>query len=333
MAVSEATAKRRVTATDVAAVAGVSRATVGFVLNRTRGQTISEGTRERVLEAALRLGYRPNSAAQALASGRSRIVLFVLPDWPVEYSFRIYLDEASRVLDEAGYSLVTYTRRPHGETRPLWELLTPDSVFGFTSFSPDEIASMRGCGIRRIFPDPARQEPLDLSLAVSAGPRLQVEHLYEHGRRQLAYAAFADPLPSSLVQARHDAARERAHSLDLPPVDIRYIDYRDGSADDAVRAWHGAGVTGVVAFNDDVAAAVVSAAIRIGIRIPDDLAVIGHDDSPIATMFVPALSTVRFDTATLGRGFAEYAINQTEGRPLPDWRPPVSAILVRREST
>lgn len=333
MAESEPTSKRRVTAMDVAAAAGVSRATVGFVLNRTRGQTISEGTRERVLEAALRLGYRPNSAAQALASGRSRIILLVLPDWPVEFSFRIYLDEASRVLDEAGYSLVTYTRHPHGETRPLWELLNPDCVFGITPFSAHDVASMRGCGIRRIFPDPARWEAVDLSMAVSAGPRLQIEHLHERGHRNLIYAAFDEPHPSSLVQARHHVALTHAHTLGLPPLDIRHIDYHVGPADRTVRDWHAAGVTGIAAFNDDVAAAVVGAAVRVGIRVPEDLAVIGHDDNPIATMFVPALSTVRFDTVTLGRAFADLALHQIEDRPAPDWRPPANATLICRDST
>lgn len=333
MAGPETTARRRVTAVDVAAAAGVSRATVGFVLNRTRGQTISESTRERVLEAAARLGYRPNSAARALASGRSRIILLVLPDWPIEFSFRAYLNEASRLLDESGYSLVTYTRHPHGESRPLWELLSPDGVFGITPFSPPELTSMRGCGIRKIFPDPARKEAVDLSMAVSAGPRLQIEHLQERGLRSLVYAAFDEPHPSPLVQARHRAAHSYAQSLGLPPLDIRYIDYRDGSADCMVRDWNSAGVTGVAAFNDDVAAAVVSAAMRIGVRVPEELAVIGHDDSPIATMFVPALSTVHFDTESLGRRFAEVALHEIDGRPLPDWRSPVNATLIRRQST
>lgn len=330
---SGATAKRRVTAEDVAAAAGVSRATVGFVLNRTRGQTISEGTRERVLEAAFRLGYRPNSAAQTLASGRSKIVLLVLPDWPVEFSFRRYLDEASRVLDEAGYSLVTYTRHPRGETRPLWELLNPDCVFGFAPFSLHDIASMQGSGIRRIFPEPTQRDPIDLSIAVSAGPQLQIEHLHDRGHRILAYATVDEPHPYSLAQARHQAALSHAASLSLRPIDTRYIDYRNGSADRAVRDWRDAGVTGVAAFNDDAAAAVVGAAVRVGIRVPEDLAVIGHDDSPVATMFVPALSTIRFDTAALGGRFAEYALRQIEGRPLSEWHSPEKAILVHREST
>lgn len=333
MTVPEVTAGRRVTATDVAQAAGVSRATVGFVLNNTQGQTIRESTRERVLDAAVSLGYRPNSAAQALARGSSKIILLVLPDWPSGFSFRTYLDEASRVLDEAGYSLVTHTRHPRGTTRPLWESLNPDIVFGLAPFSSGEIASMRGCGIQRIFPDPARREAADLSMAVSTGPRLQVEHLYERGCRKLAYAAFDHPSLASLAEERHQAARSHADSLGLPPVDFRRIDYRDGSTDRAVRDWHGAGVTGVAAFSDDVAAAVAGAAIRAGIRVPADLAVIGHDDSPIAALFVPTLSTVRFDAAALGRGFADLALHQVEGRPTPRPGPSETATVVQREST
>src|SRR5690625_354370 len=85
---------KRVTAADVARALGLSRATVGFVLNNTPGQTIPEQTRRRVLAEAERLGYRPHTAARALASGRSHIVLVVLPDWPIDYSLRRHLEEA-----------------------------------------------------------------------------------------------------------------------------------------------------------------------------------------------------------------------------------------------
>ncbi|MBL7496343.1 LacI family DNA-binding transcriptional regulator [Frankia sp. CNm7] len=327
-------AGRRVTAVDVARAAGVSRATVGFVLNNTRGQTISESTRARVLETALRLGYRPNSAAKALVSGRSRIILLVLPDWPLEFLLRNWLDEASRVLDESGYSLVTYARRPNGATRPLWESLNPDIVFGLVPFSDDDLVSMRGCGIRRIYPDPARWDNTELRMAVRTGPELQVAHLRDRGFTKLVYAALEEPSPYSLVEARHRAACDHADSLGLPPPDLRLIDYRDGSAERVVHDWYTAGVTGVVAFNDDVAATVVSAALRAGMRVPADLGVIGHDDSLISATFAPALSTIRFDTAALGRGFAHFALHEVEGYPLQQWQAPENAVeLVHRETT
>ncbi|OHV41022.1 MULTISPECIES: LacI family DNA-binding transcriptional regulator [Pseudofrankia] len=333
-------AGRRVTASDVAREAGVSRATVGFVMSTTRRQSISTSTQERVFEAARRLGYRPNGTAQALATGRSRIVLLVLPGWPVNFGFRAYLDEASQVLHEAGYSLVTYahslvtyTHQPTGAARPLWESLNPEIVIGMAPFSPDDLASMHSCGIRRIFPDPAGRDPLDLSMLVSVGPRLQVSHLQQQGFLTMVYAAFDEPNERSLVEARHRAARDQAESFGLPPLHLRFIDDREGSASRAVRDWHAAGVTGVVAFNDEVAAAVVGAAIRQGIQVPGELAVIGHDDAPIGRLFVPALSTVHFDATALGRAFANFALAQLEDRPPAPWHTPTSATLVRREST
>ena len=114
------TTDRRITAADIAREVGVSRTTVGFVLNATPGQTISPATTRKVLDAAERLGYRPHLAAQALARGRTNIVLLVLPDWPMDYSMRRHLDEASIALDQAGYSLVTMSPLPGGHARPLW---------------------------------------------------------------------------------------------------------------------------------------------------------------------------------------------------------------------
>ncbi|WP_416984649.1 LacI family DNA-binding transcriptional regulator [Streptomyces sp. T028] len=327
-------ASRRATAVDVAREAGVSRATVGFVLNRTEGQTISESTRERVLEAAQRLGYRPNSAARTLRSGRSRLVLLVLPDWPIDAAgLRDYLETVESALAEHDYCLVTQTRPTGGRGRPLWEALNPDLVHGITPFSADDVASMRRCGVLEIVPDPVDPEPVDLSVAVSRGPRLQVEHLYACGHRDLAYVTHRTARPAFLVDARYRAAQEAARSLGLPPLRHRYVDHRDGSADRAVREWREAGVTGVAAFNDDAAAVVVGAAVRAGIDVPGQLAVIGHDDTLPAAVFVPGLSTVRIDTTALGRSFAALVLHRLDGRPLPPRASLEDAVLVRREST
>jgi DNA-binding LacI/PurR family transcriptional regulator len=350
---------RRVTAVDVAHAAGVSRATVGFVLNDTPGQTISEGTRQRVLRAAELLGYRPNSAARALASGRSRIILFVLPDWPVEFRLRHYLDEATLALDKAGYSLVTYSR-PGQVSRPLWESLNPDLVIGPTPFSASDVASMVACGVRQIYPDPNRPGGLDLSLTIDSGPELQVDHLHERGHRKLVFAALAGGRASSLVAARHGAAQAQARALGLPTLDLKHVDHPGivpaesstadalthsptgvsrttgkaaPTAEDALRGWLAAGITGVVAFDDDAAAAIAGAAVRARIRMPADLAIVGHGDSPLATMFVPALSSVRTDSAARGRAFADFTLHKVAGRPLPVGRLAPKPTVVRRETS
>jgi len=73
---------RRPTSADVAREAGLSRATVGYVLNEVPHQSIPEPTRQRVFAAAAKLGYTPSAAARSLRSGRSNLVLCLLPDWP-----------------------------------------------------------------------------------------------------------------------------------------------------------------------------------------------------------------------------------------------------------
>ncbi|MEL5991609.1 LacI family DNA-binding transcriptional regulator [Microbacterium phosphatis] len=322
---------RRVTAADIAREVGVSRATVGFVLNATPGQTISEATRRRVLSAAKRLGYRPHVAAQALRSGKSRIILLVLPDWPIEYSMNRHLEEASMVLDDAGYSLVTMTPHRGGRSRPLWETLQPDVVIGMLPFSRERYDEISGSGVPVVTPGPeAGDADLDRAL-FGQGPALQVQHLVERGRSRLAFAAEADPRLASLVSSRRRVADRAAAEAGIAPIACEDVDERN--ALDVVAKWRERGVDGVVAYNDDIAAMVVGAALRLGLRVPEDLSVVGHDDAPLSRLFVPAISTIHVDNEGLGRYFASIALSAAQGEPDlgADHEPRVS--LVARESS
>jgi DNA-binding LacI/PurR family transcriptional regulator len=172
---------KRVTAADVARSLGLSRATVGFVLNNTPGQTISDATRRRVLEEAER----------TLASGRSRIVLLVLPDWPLDHSMRANIDEASVALDRAGYSLVTTTPHPDGQAVPLWESLRPDVVISYAPM-PDALhEAVAASGAIVLAPGRGRFAAAH-DERFAGGPRVQVEHLIERGRRRIAFAGGGD---------------------------------------------------------------------------------------------------------------------------------------------
>lgn len=324
---------KRVTAADVARSLGLSRATVGFVLNDTPGQTIPAATRDRVLAEAKRLGYRANSAAQALASGKSRIILLVLPDWPLDYSMRTHLDEASLALDEAGYSLVTMTPHPGGQARPLWETLRPDVVIGMAPFTRDQLAEIRGSGVQQIIPPVAAGEEGAVGdLGFADGPRLQVEHLLGRGRRRLAFAGSTDARIADLVAQRRELAR-RTLMTQTGAGFVAEATIIEETAADRLRAWLDQGVDGVVAYNDDIAGVVLSAALRSGIAVPEQLAIVGHDDTPLARLLVPALSTVRVDNAGLGRFLAELALSAATGSAPPLAGPETDAHLVVRETT
>jgi DNA-binding LacI/PurR family transcriptional regulator len=321
---------KRVTAADVARSLGISRATVGFVLNDTPGQKISEATRERVFAEAKRLGYRANSAARALASGKSRIVLLVMPDWPLDHNLRSNLDEASLALDEAGYSLVTMTPHASGRAQPLWETLNPDVVLGLTPFTSAQIARFRAAGVQHVVPDtPREQTPLD---ELSDGPTLQIRHLLAGGRSRLAYAGTPDPRLSDLRDLRLSAARTelaRSGRGDFAVV----IDVSAQNADAALTSFLDRGVNGVVAYNDDIAAILLRAALRNGTDVPRQLAIVGHDDTPLASLLVPALSSVRVDIAGLGRYLAQMAIEVAGGAPVPSDRPRATTEMIQRETS
>jgi DNA-binding LacI/PurR family transcriptional regulator len=322
---------KRVTAADVARSLGLSRATVGFVLNNTPGQTISDATRRRVLEEAERLGYRPHTAARTLASGRSRIVLLVLPDWPLDHSMRANIDEASVALDRAGYSLVTTTPHPDGQAVPLWESLRPDVVISYAPM-PDALhEAVAASGAIVLAPGRGRFAAAH-DERFAGGPRVQVEHLIERGRRRIAFAAPDDPRLADLVMQRRSlAAATVAASTGSPLAADAAI--TPVTAPDVIADWLSRGIDGIVAYNDDVAAIALSAALRQGVAVPDRLAIIGHDDSPLAGLLVPSLSTVRVDAAGLGRYLAQVALAAVEGAETPSAGPSGDVHLVQRETT
>ena len=88
-----------------------------------------------------------------------------------------------------------------------------------------------------------------------------------------------------------------------------------------------------MAYNDDIAALVTGAALRAGIHVPDTLAIIGHDDTPLAKLFVPSLSSVRIDSAGLGRYMAQLALSAATGSTPPAAGPESEAVLMTRETT
>jgi DNA-binding LacI/PurR family transcriptional regulator len=112
---------------------------------------------------------------------------------------------------------------------------------------------------------------------------------------------------------------------------VRRIDYQDDSGRSAAAAWKEAGVTAVIAYNDDTAADVIAGAVRNRIRVPEDLSVVGHDDSPLAVRFMPSITSISIDLEQLGQYTAGIALHYAEGHPLPD-APTEAALIVPRES-
>ncbi len=285
----------RVTSADVARESGVSRTTVSYVLNEKPGVVITDATRRRVLDAANRLGYTPSAAARALRSGRSDLVLCVVPDWTIGPLLDTLIDHVTMSLAQHGLSVLVHIDRGSRPLAELWRAVTPCAVLGLSPFDAADARAMARAGIA-VIGSALDEDPHPETFVVpqQAIGRLQVEHLVSRGHRAVAYAAPADDRLAAFADRRLAGVRHECARLGLPAPRLARVDLTVESAVAAVRAWREAGepVTAVAAYNDEVALAVLAGAAAEGLGVPGDLAVIGVDDIPVARLAVPALTTV-----------------------------------------
>ncbi|MBZ3900376.1 LacI family DNA-binding transcriptional regulator [Streptomyces griseiscabiei] len=265
--------------TDIARRAGVSQATVSYVLNNVEKQSISEQTRRAVLDAAKALDYRTNHNARSLASGVSSTVVCVVP--PVQLGEPILglLGELTLEFARRDFVLAVHFEQAGDESlEAMKKALRPMAVF--------PLLSPHG----RV---PSGAQPGSSS---EPGARLQVTYLAERGHRRLAFAAPA--VPSLTVQWawRLSSAEGAAEELGLPEmVSAEFL--LDGSdARDIIRRWHSSGVTAVCAHNDDVAFAVLRGIRENGLRCPEDIAVIGYDATTLGATSDPPLTSIHWET-------------------------------------
>lgn len=324
---------RRVTVKDVAQRAGVSQATVSYVLNETPGQTITPATQERVRAAVRELGYTPSRVARALRSGRSDIILLILPDAPVGANLSRLMDGVEQAMDPTGHVTVTRRKHPGQSLGPLVNDLAPAAVVSFAALGSEDqgwLGTVNAPVVQMLTDTPP---DVGATYTDSEGARLQVDHLVERGHTQLGIA-----IPRSAHLVEYAARRVRGiigrcADLGLPePVAVPLeLTAEDGRA--AVATWREAGVTGVCAYNDQYAMAVLAGLRLEGLHAPDDLAIIGLDDHPLSPLTNPPLTTVRVRlNATVawltGRVLELLGLPAPEAPPDPD---PLSVVV--REST
>lgn len=314
------TTPRRITSADVARLAGVSRATVSYVLNDTPHQTISAGTRTRVLDAATRLGYAPSAAARTLRTGRSDVVLCLLPDWPIGPEVGALLGNLSSALARAGLTFVAHpgTR----EDRPIseiWKAITPAAVLAFTDFSDDEIDAMRAAGVALVVAllGRSRQRRRELEVPQQLVGRLQAGRLAGRGHTRLGYAFPDDDRVRFFADPRLAGVRAACAELGLPAPAVETVALDPAAAAVVVGRWRAAGVTGVCAYNDEVALAVLAGLRAAGLSAPGDLAVIGVDDIAAARLAAPPLTTVTTDQSAVAAHLAATILATIAGTPAP----------------
>lgn len=314
------TSARRTTGADVARVAGVSRATVSYVLNRAPNQSIPESTRQRVLAAAAQLRYRPSPAARVLRTGRSDVVLGLLPELPHSAVYQEALDEVGVALAESGLLLVVHTVGPRSAPlSTVWTALTPAAVFALGEIAEADAEEMRSAGIRvaaamsNPVPGAAREGSSDRSVGEA-----QAEHLLTLGHRDTALAWSSLSGLRRLSDGRLAGLTSRLSTAGRPaPVVVEVPgDLAGATAALAhLRSAHPQ-VTGVAAYDDAVGAALLHAARDLGVPVPEALSVVGAFDHPPGLLTTPALSTVWVDLRTRMRSVAAALVTAVGGGPL-----------------
>ncbi|MEV5438841.1 LacI family DNA-binding transcriptional regulator [Streptomyces sp. NPDC052682] len=325
---------------DVARLAGVSPATVTFVLNRTAGQTISDETRQRVLRAVAELDYRPNRAAQGLRQGRSATIGFVSHD----VDFGVFTASAIKGAHEASMRhgnlllLVNSGASNRQAAQLVGDLL--DRQVDALIFA---VAGTRSV----VLPDDARRVPTILlncfvpDDSVPAilpdevrGGREATQALLDLGHRDIAY--LTGTVSSWATKARLRGFRQALQGAGLDPRRPLVLsgNYHADSGYELTRKLlrRSPRPTAIMCGNDRMAVGAILALLEAGIRVPEEMSVMGYDDQfQLAAEIHPALSTVRLPYEAMGRLAAEQLAAGESA--MPTGRTLVHCPVVTRGST
>jgi DNA-binding LacI/PurR family transcriptional regulator len=320
---------------EVAALAGVSHQTVSRVINGHAN--IRPQTRERVLRVIEEVGYRPNSAARALATRRTKRIGVVV-DSAIKFGPNATLRGVEESARAAGYSVSSVTV---GEDRSVSANAAVDHLLA-QGIDAVCIIAPRSSSVdlirTRISTLPAiavtsnpETELLTASVDQLLGAKLAVEHLVGLGHRDIAHVAG----PMDWLDAQGRARGWRA-VLDDAGLTVRDPLVGDWTADSgyalATSAEWPTSVTAVFCANDQMALGLLHGLAEKGVRVPDDISIVGFDDLPEARHFTPPLTTVRQDFHRLGQRTVDALVAAIEGREAPQ-RTLIDPELVVRNST
>jgi DNA-binding LacI/PurR family transcriptional regulator len=336
--------KRRVTIKGVAEAAGVSIATVSFVLNNRPGQVISGPVRERVLEAARRLHYAPSAAAAGLARKRTAnvAIFFYLNDHLITnqmYSFVI--QGAIKEASEREYNvLFSFIKDEYKSYEDLPKVVREKNVEGalFIQHVSGALSQeLRHRGLATVAVD-SHPEVSGLSAVYVdnvSGARIAADHLLQLGHKHVAFLYASPDHPSIGVRLRAftDEVESRGRKAKAYAIDAGDLTFQAGY-ETALRVLaEQPRVTAIACANDELAAGVIRAGRELGRRIPLDLSVVGFDDIIMARYVDPPLTTIGYDKEALGRVAMAQLLDQIEKTSEAKKLPTVSCELILRSSS
>lgn len=331
---------KRVTRADVARAAGVSETIVSYVINNNR--YVAKEKRQRVEEAIETLNYRPNNVARALKGMKSNQILFIADQITNEYFSRI-VSEMDKYAYEAGYLISLCANRNTQEfVSQVISRQYDGIIISSTSFPTEYVESFSKAGIPVLMFKHRRNEKLPERVATLAsglytGARSCIRHLAEGGKHNILYidrisrrgsksgandlrlSGFLDELASQGFEADGDSIIAGCHN--------------EEELTGAVKARLGKGrtVDGMFGRNDMVACIAMNAAIESGYRVPEDIGVVGFDNSSLSRFCCPKLTTMEMQRDEISRQAIEMITAMIAGQ-IPE-NAEFETKLIVREST
>lgn len=289
----------KVTISDIARLAGVSKATVSRVLNQK--PDVDPATRERVERIMGEYGFVPNLAASGLAGGRPRLLGVLVPSvtWPLMPEIMRGIGE---VVEQTAYEVVLYTMSPNVDRSSVIDQilaakLTAGLLAIFPGQSSEHLMTLHEQGVPVVLIDDQNPVPNAPWVGTDnrAGAREAVQHLIARGHTRIGH--IRGIASHQVSYDRHEGYREALEAAGLP-VDPELVTQGDFTPPSG-RVCGGRLLslphppTAIFAANDEMAYGVYAAAEEGGRRIPDDLSVVGFDDISSSAHIRPALTTVR----------------------------------------
>lgn len=320
---------------DVAKKSGLSVVTVSRVLNGA--ETVREKNRQKVLEAIRELDYRPNAAARSLARGKTGIIGLIVTTLQDSF-FDAIVKEMNEVLAMHGYFLAISVSDGLGSDGSHY-LIQEDRVDGLILLSPMEedsyIVEMKRRGIPYVLIDNQKPENDAFSVTINnlRGGYAAAVHLLELGHTSIAHLCGNETFRST--RERRAGFLQALEEKGIAPFEIVNGDFEIAFGYETGKRWLEQGTlpSAVFAGDDNIALGVVNALMEAGVRVPDQVAVVGYDDQYIASQLHPQMTTVRQPADKIGQAAAEMLLKRIEGKNKRSAVQRIDPELIVREST